>query len=165
MTRRAHYRTEQIGLRLTHHIAPAVTIALDHIDRQRQTADGWPAHGDGVNRGHPDTSTTEAAAIEAIDHLDTEREKIIDVIEGIELAVSHLAKLVIGIDRTPAAGQERRCSDGQVGKDAILWSTNSQCPELPISTKMGLCGAHARAWLRYRTAHHLPIEQYFEDAR
>lgn len=159
---RSHYRTEQIGLRLVHHIAPAVTAALELLQRQRNIADGWPARGETAGRGTSDITTTEAAMLEA-ERLDLETEKIIDTIESIEISVGYLAKLVIGIDHTPAASDQLRCSDGQTGRDALKWSTNDQCPELPV--KMGMCGAHYRAYLRFRQANHLPTVQYFEDAR
>lgn len=159
---RAHHRTEQIGLRLIHHVAPAVTAALDLYQSKRNTALKASAASDG--RGTSDNSPTEAATFES-ERWDGKVEEIIDTIESIEISVGHLARLTIGIDRTPAAGWEKRCSDGQVGKDAIKWSSNTDCPELPISTKMGLCGAHARAYLRFRTANHLPVAQYFEDAQ
>lgn len=160
--RRTHRRTEQIGLRLVHHVAPAVTAALDLYEYKRDAADGMKARAETDGRGTSDNSITEAATIEA-EKWTLKAKEITDKVELIEREVGELARLTIGIDRTPAAGEEKRCSDGQVGKDAVLWSTNTECPELPV--KLGLCGAHAQAYYRYRVAHHLPVAQYFEDAR
>lgn len=157
--RRAHYRTEQIGLRLIHHIAPAVTAALQRLQAERNSTDGWPPRNANPGRGGSDTSTTESAAL-AGGYLDTQAEQITDTIESIEISVTHLATLVIGIDRTPAAGEHKRCSDGQQGRDAVLWSNNTDCAELP--TRLDMCGRHYMAYYRYRVAHHLSVDHYFE---
>jgi hypothetical protein len=160
---KSHYRTEQAGLRLVHHIAPAVTVALDLYQNKRDSADGMKAPGETAGRGESDNSTTEAATLEG-EKWDLKIEEIIDTIESIEISVGHLAKLTIGIDRTPAAGEEKRCSDGQRLYGRVLaWSNNDQCMELPV--KMGMCEAHYRAFYRYRTDQHLPVVQYFEDAK
>lgn len=160
---KAHYRTEQAGLRLVHHVAPAVTVALELYQYKRDSADGMKARGETAERGTSDISTTEAANLE-VEKWDTKIEEIKDTIESIEISIGHLAKLTIGIDRTPAAGEEKRCSDGQrlYGR-ALTWSTNEHCQELPV--KMQMCEAHYRAYLRFRNDNHLPVVQYFEDAK
>lgn len=157
---RPHRRTEQAGLRLIHHLAPAVAKALDDLQREQHQCDGWPNHGSSPGRSSSDTSTTEAAALQA-DNFGGRAEEILDTVESIEISVGHLAKLVIGIDRTPAAGEEKRCSDGQVGRDALKWSTDEQCKALPV--RLGMCNAHYFQHYRFRVANHLPVDQYFED--
>lgn len=161
MGRAAHYRTEQIGLRLVNHLAPAVTVALELLQRQRNIADGWPTRGETAGRGTSDHTIPEAAILEA-ERIDLELEKITDTIESIEISVSHLAKLVIGIDRTPAALEEPRCREGQRGRDALRWSDDEACPV--VGTKLGMCGKHYMQYYRFRVAHRLPVEQYFEKA-
>jgi hypothetical protein len=157
---KAHYRTEQAGLRLVHHVAPAVTAALDLYQNKRDAADGMKAPGETAGRGGSDeTSTTEAAAAET-EKWDLKIEEINDTIESIEISVGHLAKLTIGIDRTPAAGWEKRCRDGQQGRDAVLWSDDTDCAEL--GAKLEMCGRHYVAYYRFRVSRHLPVDQYFE---
>lgn len=156
---RSHYRTEQAGLRLVHHIAPAVTAALDLYQNKRTSAQGLKAPGETPGRGESDISTTESATFE-VEKWDAKIEEIIDTIESIEISVGHLARLTIGIDRTPAAGWEKRCRDGQQGRDAVLWSDDTDCAEL--GTKLDLCGRHYMQYYRFRVARHLPVDQYFE---
>lgn len=178
MTRRAHYRTEQIALRLLHHISPAVVAALDALRREQSECDGWPNRGGSIGRGTGPTVYVEADDYEEAGRIpvtgveaaaftgttvDNRAERINDTIESIEISVSHLARLVIGIDHTPAAGEERRCMDGQVGRDAVRWSSDTQCRELPV--KLGMCEAHYRANLRWRQANHLPVIHYYEDGK
>lgn len=160
MGRAAHYRTEQIGLRLVNHLAPAVTVALELLQRQRNIADGWPTRGETAGRGTSDHTIPEAAILEA-ERIDAALEQITDCIESIDISVNYLAKLTIGIDRTPAASDQLRCKDGQRGRDSALWSRDDQCMELPV--KMGLCVTHYQAYYRFRVARNLPVAQYYEN--
>ena len=173
---KAHYRTEQIGLRLVHHIAPAVTAALDAIRREQTECDGWPNRGGSIGRGTGPTvyvdadeyeeggripvTGVEAAAFTGTT-VDNRAERINDTIESIEISVSHLAKLVIGIDHTPAAGDQPRCKDAQVGRDSTLWSDDINCMALPDKGKM--CTKHYWQYRRYRIAHGLDTSRDFQE--
>jgi hypothetical protein len=54
----------------------------------------------------------------------------------------------------------KRCRDGQVGKDAGLWSSDLACAVLP--DKKELCTRHYWQWRRYRIAHGIDTSGDFE---
>lgn len=152
MTRRAsNYRTEQQGLALLHHVAPAVADALTHLRRELVVFDGWASRGDSPGRGSSSSTIPEAAVLarlaltNAIDDVD-------DAIWGVEIAVKHLAKLAADAlgKRLPMSIDQPRCRDGQYDRNPGAWSDDPQCPVLP--DKNGLCTRHYSAWRRFKIA-------------
>jgi hypothetical protein len=161
MGRAADYRTEQVGWHLANKIAFLVAEALVHLSRERRILDGFAARGDSAGRGTGDTSTTEAAATASLE-FGRDAEDIKDAIDGVEIAVKHLGKLSADALGKIAPLDTPRCKEGQRGRDAIKWSDDEQCTELPV--KMDMCNKHYMAYYRFRVANHLPVTQYFEDA-
>lgn len=157
----ADYRTEQAGWHLCNKIAFLVAEAHIHLKRERSILDGFAARGDSAGRGTGDTSTTEAAATASLEFGRTV-EDINDAIDGVEIAIKHLGRLAAEAIGKIAPVEVPRCKDGQRGRDALKWSDDEQCTELPV--KMEMCNKHYMAYYRFRVANHLPVAQYYEDA-
>jgi hypothetical protein len=157
---RAHSRTEQIGLTITNHLAPAVTVALEHLRREQQICDGFAARGESAGRGSSITSSTEGAAMMASRYRQDSAD-IHNAIERLDQARAELARLVF-VMRAPAALEQKRCRDGQHGRDSGLWSDDPACLALP--EKKDLCTKHYWAWRRYRIAHGIDTSGDFEEA-
>jgi hypothetical protein len=160
-------RTLAIADRLANYLAPAVTARYEFLAGEAVVTDGWAQRGDG--RGGSGTSSTEGAAVSA-GQIEAERGRIRLALANIEAAVDVLARLVIG--RTdqyaPAAADALRCREGQLGKDASLWSDDLRCPVLGgegLGGKMGLCTRHYWQYYRWRKARGLAVAQDFEEAR
>jgi hypothetical protein len=153
---RPNQRTRTLGVTLTDHLAPAVTLALDHLSRERQACDGMAAAGIPTGRGSGGSygSRTETAALRAGRYVE-QTDAIRAAIDAIETATKHLAVLVftgLGM-RVPAAADVTRCREAQHGRDAGAWSDDLACSALP--DKAGLCNRHYIAWYRYRRAHNI----------
>jgi hypothetical protein len=160
-------RTLAIADRLATFVAPAVTARYEFLDGETLVTDGWAQRGDG--RGGSGTSSTEGAAVSA-GQIELERGRIRTALGAIEAAVDVLARLVIGrADQyAPAAADALRCREGQLGKDASLWSDDLRCPALGNEGrggKMGLCVRHYAQYYRWRKARGLAVDKDFEDAR
>lgn len=157
---RPHVRTEQIGLTLVNHLAPAVTVALEHNERERALCDGFPARGESAGRGSSPSSSTEAAAAGSR-HFAARAADIRTAIDIVDGAVKRLADLVYAA-RVPAAIDVVRCKEGQFGRDSVLWSDDTRCLELP--NKARLCQRHYWQFYRYRLAHGIDVSGDFEES-
>lgn len=166
MGRSADYRTEQVGLRLTHHLAPAVYEYRAALRREQSVADGWATRGETAGRGSPDNSLPEAAVL-MVGHLEQVEARLNLLVVAVETAADQLAKMVIGGfgEHVPASADQLRCRDAQkFGRgiwDTKEWSDDIECEDLP--TKLGLCARHYSAYYRFRRARNIkPDRDEFE---
>lgn len=165
MSRDGDYETEQIGLRFLHHLAP---VALNFILRQRRAeaiCDGFPSRGDSAGRGTSDSSLTEAAVLRA-DEIRADLQKMFDLRAACKQAQDAYADFLLRQpeERIPVAIDVPRCRDEQKfgGIDALLWSDDMECPELP--SKLKLCAKHYSQYYRYRKAKGISTAHHFEPA-
>ncbi len=163
MSRAADYRTEQAGLRLTHHLAPAVYEYRAQLRREQSVADGWATRGETASRGSSDNTLPEAAVL-MVAHLERVETRLNLLIVAVETAADDLARVVIGGfgEHVPAAAEELRCRDAQHGLDAPLWSDDVECRALP--DKKGLCQRHYSAWRRYLQSRNVDTSHHFEPS-
>jgi hypothetical protein len=155
---RPNQRIVQVGLTLLDHYALAAATAFEYLARERSVSDGWAPRGEPARRGSGVSSSTEGAVVSA-EHFDEQAAEGRRVIADLEAASKAVGKWIADVG-VPKAAEVKRCRDGQVGRDAHMWSANLQCPDLP--TKSGLCPRHYMAYYRYRVAHRLAVDQDFE---
>lgn len=165
MGRAADYRTEQVGLRLVHHVTYSVREYRDQLRRELSEARRLSGAGtDTPGRGGSGTSTVEATILRA-EYLETVEQDLNGDITAVENAVETLVQRVkrgFG-QHDPPSTDERRCRDAQYGKNAEEWSDDLQCKELP--GKLELCPRHYMAWYRYRQANGIDSRDQFEPGR
>lgn len=163
MARAADYRTEQVGLRLTHHLAPGVYEYRKGLRREQSVCDGWATRGETAGRGSSENTLPEAAVL-MVGHLEQVEAKLNAAILACETAADALARLVLGGfgEHVPAAAEELRCRDAQHGLDAPLWSDDVECRSLP--DKRGLCQRHYSAWRRYLQSRNVDTSHHYEPS-
>jgi hypothetical protein len=153
MTRPDH-RTLQAAYTLEQ-LAPDVTAALTNLHRERAICDGYTA-GIGSGRGTSDSSTTEAAALQA-DRLDTRAQRIRNTIADIERDIHHLSRLTRDSLGLRAPVTIARCRDNHTGRQGAIEWGDPTCENLP--DKAGLCVACYHRERRWRQAHGLPARE------
>jgi hypothetical protein len=161
---RPNQRTRTLGVTLTDHLAPAVTLVLDHLAQGRSACDGLRARTFGSGRGGSGIgSSTEWAALRSERYVE-QTAAIREAIDAVETATKHLAVLVFGGlgMPVPAADGVSRCKEGQHGRDAAAWSDDVACTALP--DKARLCHRHYIAWYRYRRANNIDTTGDFQPS-
>jgi hypothetical protein len=141
-------------------LAPDVTLALTHLNRERSICDGYPTRGDGTGRGTADASTTEAEAL-ASEHYTAKADLIRQTLDTITRNIELLGRVTqrsIGV-RAPIAVP--RCRDNQMGRQGAIEWGDPTCENLP--DKAGLCSACYQRERRWRQAHGLAPRD-IEDA-
>lgn len=157
--------------RLEHQIAGNITLGVRQLETERVMAATGPAKGETSGRSNNTTSTTERNANESY-RLGLLIEDLRDAIEGAEVAVAHLDRLAseacrtrafgLTMEREPAAADQPRCRDNQVGREgAIVWG-RPDCIEL--EAKAGLCSGCYQRERRWRITHNLKPRDMEEAA-
>lgn len=160
---------EAVSLR-AHHLTPALNAALDHLKRQIDMCDGWPAGTDDPKVTTSITSSVETAAARryaATSH----REDIRDAVRALHDEMRNLDGLVrnsyrLDYDRGAVAADPPSavplCKDAQVGKDGAAEWGDPIC-NMP-HVKKGLCQQHYDAWRYWRRKHGIDTSRDFEPA-
>lgn len=141
----------RLGVMLVNQVALDYANALVHL-RNEKCAAAWPNRGESAGGSSTMANNTQTGALARVD-FGHELDDLADALYGAEVAVKHLARTArdaLGKIAPPSTDQ-KRCGDGQVGRDAPLWSDDLKC--LALADKLGLCSRHYSAYRRYRVDH------------
>lgn len=164
MSRDGDYETEQIGMRLTNHLAPLALNAIRELRREEALCDGYATRGESAGTRTSGVRDSTGAAILKAEDIRERLQRLFNLRNEVQRAVDAYAHFLKTRpeERIPAAADKPRCREGQHGRDASLWSDDLECKEL--ATKLSLCGRHYTQYYRYRREHNIKTAHEFEPA-
>jgi hypothetical protein len=174
MSRDGDYETEQIGLRLTNHLAPLALNAIRELRREESLCDGYVARGE--TAGVPTTGRRDStgAAIIRAEEIRERLQRLFNLRNEVQHAVDSYAHFLKTRpeERIPAAADKPRCRDKQIellhpnaiemANGTKEWSDNTNCREL--GEKAGLCPRHYMRWYRWKVDNDHDVSHLFEPS-
>lgn len=165
MSRDGDYETEQIGLRLSNHLAPLALNAIRDLRRAESLCDGYATRGDSAGRGSTTMRDDTGAALLKAEEVRARLQKLFNLRNAVQKAVDDYAHFLKTRpeERIPASADKPRCREGQIALGtARLWSDDLECREL--GDKRGLCPRHYMRWYRWKVDNEHDISHLFEPS-
>jgi hypothetical protein len=149
----------QAGAALCDYVATNLTKALEHVQRELSTLDGFPG---GSDPGMKVTASSELTSVERTADarwaMTDAREQLRDLKAQVLVSIRELNEYINEVQRMrvpkvvvkPEDKRKDACCSSQVGKHGVLEWGDPLCMDLGLSNRGGLCERHWKAWYRAR---------------